>query len=75
MKTIVGKVLNHCRQALTISFFCLIIICGLSLSTAQIVQAESVSSRKATETLQVHLGSASGALVFEPDHLASVVGM
>lgn len=74
MKEGLGKVLNRGRQILTIFLFCLVISCGLSLSTAQTVQAASVSRRETVETLQVHLGNASGALVFEPDHLAFVVG-
>lgn len=76
--------LKRWGRALSLFLLCLTLSGGVYLATATAAQASTTQavmtrvavapSQQSIETVQIHLGNTSGALVFEPDHLTFVAG-
>ena len=66
--------MNAYRQMLTVVLLNLLFSFGIYLTSASPALAAVAPSKLPIETLQVHLGNASAALVFEPDQLTFEAG-
>lgn len=58
-----------------LAFCSLLLLCILGVTVVDVALAAGAPSQQTLETLQVHLGNATGALVFEPDTLTFQAGI
>ena len=66
--------LNSVKIFGKLAFCSLLLLCILGVTVVDVALAAGAPSQQTIETLQVHLGNAAGALVFEPDTLTFQAG-